>query len=179
MKNLKRIMPILLIAIFSTTTLFAQHRSHQRSDRPERFYKPGSDKFKAMKVGYLTEKLDLSSAEAEKFWPVYNEYAAKKGAVRKLHRAEHKDKTEKAELSDADIEKKLNQRIEKKQKELDIEKAYLAKFKSLLPIKKVAKLYRAEESFKKDLLRRMRDTPPPPKAPKTPKEPKSSAPTSK
>jgi len=165
MKNLKRIIPVVLIAFFSTSTLLAQHHGNKKSDKPERFYKPGSEKFKAMKVGYITNKLNLTSSEAEKFWPVYNEFSAKKTAMHTKFKALRKSTKEKGELTDADIEKKLNERIALKQKDLDIEKEYLAKFKTLLPIKKVAKLYRAEESFKKDLLRRMRDTPPPPAPP--------------
>ena len=42
------------------------------------------------------------------------------------------------------------------QKELDIKEAYHTKFKAILPIQKVAKIYRAEHSFKRDLLKKMR-----------------------
>ena len=30
------------------------------------------DRFKAEKIAYLTDAMDLTSAEAERFWPVYN-----------------------------------------------------------------------------------------------------------
>lgn len=64
-------------------------------------------------------------------------------------------------LSDAEIEKMLNDRIQLKQDELDLEKEYLAKFKTVLPMKKVGELYKAEESFKRELLRKIKNTPSP------------------
>ena len=35
------------------------------------------EKIRAFKTAYLTEQLSLTSSEAEKFWPVYNEYENK------------------------------------------------------------------------------------------------------
>ena len=32
---------------------------------------------KALKTAHITDQLDLTSAEAEKFWPIYNEFDAK------------------------------------------------------------------------------------------------------
>ena len=43
------------------------------------------------------------------------------------------------------------------QKELDLQKEYNSKFKAVLPIKKVAKLYVAEEQFKMELLNKLKD----------------------
>ncbi len=37
------------------------------------------DKFRADKVAFLTTRMDLTPAEAEKFWPVYNEFDSKQG----------------------------------------------------------------------------------------------------
>ena len=32
------------------------------------------EKIKALKIAFITEELNLTSNEAEKFWPVYNKY---------------------------------------------------------------------------------------------------------
>ena len=32
------------------------------------------EKIKTMKIAFITEKLDLSTSEAEKFWPIYNAF---------------------------------------------------------------------------------------------------------
>ncbi len=49
---------------------------------------PNHDKIKAFKTAHITEQLDLSSAEAEKFWPVYNAFDDKLMALRKEGRNE-------------------------------------------------------------------------------------------
>jgi len=40
---------------------------------------------------------------------------------------------------------------------LDLDKKYHAKFKEVLPVKKVAKLYRAEEKWKRVLLNKIKN----------------------
>jgi len=175
----RKIIPIALIAIISTTTAFAQYGKqerqtrHVKQERKSRTHKVDKEKFKSMKIAYMTDKLSLTPAEAQKFWPVYNQYTEKKATIYKEFRKEKKEMTSDKELTDSEVEKIVNQRIVIKQKELDLEKEYLAQFKKVLPIKKVAKLYRAEENFKKDLLRKMRaPTPPtPPSPPSSPTPP--------
>ena len=54
-----------------------------------------------------------------------------------------------SEISDNELEKLLDDMIDFKQKELDVKKRYHEEFKDILPIRKVAKLYHAEEQFKK------------------------------
>ena len=54
-----------------------------------------------------------------------------------------------SEMSDTEVEKLLDSGLEIQQKELDIRKKYLVKFKEVLSIKKVAKLTRIEHEFRK------------------------------
>ena len=44
-----------------------------------------------------------------------------------------------------------------KQKELDLQKEYYNKYTKILSMKKVAQLYQAENQFKKELLRIIKD----------------------
>ncbi|MGE0561706.1 MAG: Spy/CpxP family protein refolding chaperone [Flavobacteriales bacterium] len=164
------VITLLLIGALSVTTVSAQEHKMHKSERTEGAHKPNPEKFKAMKIAYLTDKLSLTPEEAQQFWPIYNEFESKKKAERKEFRDDKKDMGKEIELSDADIEKMLNERIQLKQDELNLEKEYLAKFKMVLPMKKVGELYKAEESFKRDLLRKMR-TPPTPPTPPTPTTP--------
>ena len=48
------------------------------------------EKIEAMKVSFLTQKIDLNSKEAQVFWPLYNDYSDKVQALRKLKRKEQK-----------------------------------------------------------------------------------------
>jgi hypothetical protein len=55
------------------------------------------------------------------------------------------------------VEQLVNDDIANRQKELDLQKEYNEKFKAILPIKKVAKLYAAEEQFKVVLINQLKD----------------------
>ena len=43
-------------------------------------------KIKALKATYITTELDLSSSEAEKFWPIYNAFHKTQDELRKESR---------------------------------------------------------------------------------------------
>ena len=122
---------------------------------------------KAQKIAYISTKLELTSAEAEKFWPVYNASEAEFKLLKKEHRAAMGERKKISEMSDTEVEKLLDTGLEIQQKELEIRKKYLVKFKDILPIKKVAKLTRIEHEFRKRNSpkkgdKRERPMPPPP-----------------
>lgn len=131
---------------------------------------PGGEKreqIEAMKVAFLTRKLNFTPEEAKVFWPVYNQYQDEIEKLRENRRSEMKaNRNEFDSMSDKDVEKIVDGEIAFRQNELDILKKYNPQFKKVLPMKKVAKLYRAEEDFKRELLqkiqeRRERGGPPP------------------
>ena len=104
-------------------------------------------KIKAAHAAYITERLGLSSDEAEKFWPVYREYAQKRQEIRQQFRdAKRSGKNEK-ELLDLDFKVK--------QQELDLEKDYSGKFQKVISPQKVMNLRQAEGDFRKLLLRQI------------------------
>jgi len=122
---------------------------------------------KAEKIAFISTKLELTTKEAEKFWPVYNESEAEFKLLKKEHRAAMGEKKKISEMSDGEVEKLLYTGLEIQQKELEIRKKYLVKFKEVLPIKKVAKLTRIEHEFRKRNFpkkgdKRERPMPPPP-----------------
>jgi len=117
---------------------------------------PKKEKVESMRIGFITQKLDLTPDEAQKFWPVYNEFHKKRDEFRKKKHGEGKNvKPALDSLSNKEIEKLVDDEMAARQKELDLQKEYHAKFKSVLPIKKVAKLYRAEEQFAHHLLNQL------------------------
>ena len=113
----------------------------------------GHERVDVLKVSFITKKLNLTVEEAQIFWPVYNAYDDAMSKLRKERKADLKDfmapgKT----LTDKDYEQFVDNQIIYQQQELDIKKLYHSKFKQVLPMQKVAQLYRAEEQFKKYLL---------------------------
>ena len=131
----------LLTFLFFTTTIIAQER------------RPAKERVDAMKIGFLTERLNLTSEEAKIFWPVYNMYSDELEKLRKSRRENVINAKENLdELSDAELEKNVDNEIIFRQNELEILKKYHPQFKKILPIKKVAKLYKSEDDFKRRLL---------------------------
>jgi len=148
MKLKPALLPAMFIAL--TSVCFAQ-----KTDNPI----PGEakaekmEKLESMKIAFFTEQLNLTPEEATKFWPVYNAYHDEMEKLRKEHREallNAKDNFEK--LSDKDIEKLVDNEVIFRQSELDVLKKYSVQFKQVLPIRKVARLYRAEEQWKKKIL---------------------------
>jgi len=117
------------------------------------------EQIEAMKVAFITRKLELTPAEAQVFWPVYNQFEAEQEALRKRHRQEKMVNSEDdySGLSDADTEKMVDNEIIFRQQELDILKKYHSQFKKVLPIKKVALLYKAQQDFQKELLKKIQE----------------------
>jgi hypothetical protein len=116
------------------------------------------ERIESMKIGFLTDRLNLTPEEAKAFWPVYNQYQNELEKLRKDRRAMLKNAKENSDdLSDAETEKVVDSEIAFRQNELDLVKKYNPQFKKVLPIKKVARLYRAEEEFKMELLNKLRD----------------------
>jgi len=111
------------------------------------------EKLQSMKIAFFTERLDLKPEEAKAFWPVYNAFQDDIEKLRKAHRESLMDaKNNIDKLSDKDIEKLVDNEITFKQNELDVVKKYHGQFKAVLPPRKVAKLYRAEEDWKRKIL---------------------------
>ncbi|TMM28848.1 sensor of ECF-type sigma factor [Polaribacter aestuariivivens] len=120
--------------------------------------KESREKIKALKVSYLTAELQLSSSEAQKFWPIYNVHEEKMDNLRNKWRVDIKNKIKDAGnlegLSEAEA-KKLVLMNEDLGKKMILEKEdFLKKVSKFLPYKKILKLHISEKEFARKLMRR-------------------------
>ncbi len=117
------------------------------------------EKIRALKVAYITDQLQLTPEEAQKFWPVYNEFDEKRHGLEMEIAAPMQDKRpDIALMTDEEVNLFLQQRLVREEQILNLKKEYLAKFKEVLPVKKVFRLYEAEMGFKRMLLERLQDS---------------------
>jgi hypothetical protein len=93
-----------------------------------------AEKIQSLKIAFITQKLQLTAGEAEKFWPVYNEYDNEIRSV---------PKGGDAILTD--------------QKLLDIRKKYMSPFQKVIGPQKLNKLFNAERDFRDILIRRLQN----------------------
>src|SRR5690349_3599719 len=102
------------------------------------FAQQGKDKVEALRVAFISKKLELSTSESEKFWPVYNEYNDKVKAIRKNLRQSYRAKAE--TMTDRDAEELYTLELQSRQAETDVHKLYAEKIKNIIGAKKLAKL---------------------------------------
>jgi len=103
---------------------------------------------------FIEEKLGLSGTEAAQFWEVYNQYEQERKGVRQEVR---KLKASFNALSDADLENAIQRFFTLQEKELQIDKKYFKELKKVLTIRQIAVLYQAENTFKRELLKRIKE----------------------
>ncbi len=139
-------------------TLNAQNAEKKANDQNKK------EKIKAMKVAYISQSINLNSAEAEKFWPLYNEFQDKREAFQKENRKKMKDlKVIGAEnLSEEQADEIINAELQQEQNQLDLKKEYYPKFKNVIGSKKVVGVYRAEKEFNRLLLEKLKGDDPRP-----------------
>ena len=134
--------------ILLTTGLVAQPDGRQRMSKEE---------IATHHVAFLSSKLKLTPEEAQVFWPVFNAYSDELDAIRKERRTNLRTaKKNKESMSDAEILTFLDKDIELRRAEVDVMEKYHGQFKEIITPQKLAKLYHAEEDFKRYLMEMMR-----------------------
>jgi hypothetical protein len=122
-------------------------------------YDERRNEIESYKIAYLTQKMDLTPDEAKVFWPIYKRWQDEQMDLRKERSQKmisYRKIDEIENLSDSEVQALIANELNIKQKALNIEKKYYNLLKSSLPIKVVGKYYRAQETFKKELLTRFR-----------------------
>jgi len=146
--NIKKLLPILLL--FVSFNFYAQGES----------MKEKKEQIKALKVAFFTTELDLTTNEAERFWPIYNTFDDKQFELR-----HQKMKTYMRRMNDGSLdkitEKEANTflaQIEDTEEELFLlRKKFMQNVRTILPAVKIVKLKKAEEDFNRKLLQQYRN----------------------
>ncbi len=114
----------------------------------------GMQRVQAMKVAFITQRMNLTPEEAEKFWPLQNEFEAEQRKIRTQYRPGNNLST----LSDAAIEEAILNLFEMEEQITRLKRNYFNRFKRVVPVRKLAIYYRAETDFNKRLLQSLQQT---------------------
>lgn len=124
--------------------------------------RPGMEKMreriKAERIAFITEKVALTSEEAQKFWPVHNSFTSEIEGIRKelrsirMNRINNLDKLSEKELDDS-----FAKELSLLEKQNNLLKENHNNVRKVLPAAKVALLYDAEKKFKMQLMRKMKE----------------------
>lgn len=146
MKTNKIVLTILLLISIHA---FAQTQMSEKKEQ-----------IKALKVGFITNELSLTTDEAAKFWPIYNAFDDKQFELR-----HQKMRAFKSKMSDEALNKMsekeasaLLAQMESNEDELyQIRKKFMANLQGVLSPMKIIKLKKAEDDFNRKLLQQYRN----------------------
>ena len=136
------------VLLITTSTLFAQTN--------KRF-----EKIKAHKIAFITNQLELTSTEAELFWPVYNKYEKEVHQLEVVNRKKLlksiMDQGGLNGLSEREAQNTLTKLEGLRDAIHNVEKEKYSEIQKTLSAIKVLKLYKAEKDFKKELIKRLKE----------------------
>lgn len=136
---------LLLFCAFTFASSAANAQDNRSHDRRENI--------EAAKVAFLTEKMNLTPEQSQKFWPLYNEYESKRRELMKNYRQSRHQDVE--TLSEQEAQARIDNMFSTREKELALEKEYAVKYQRVLSNKQLINLYRGERQFTKMLLKRL------------------------
>jgi hypothetical protein len=115
-----------------------------------------NEKLTAYKIAFFTQRLDLTPAEAEKFWPVYNDYSARKSKLQidRISMIRYATQNE-ANMSEAELSETADKLARTFVDEASLVATFSNDLKKALPPAKVIRLFQIENQYKQQLLREL------------------------
>jgi hypothetical protein len=127
-------------------SLLASVAYAQDDDLPQARDTKVRDKIDAARVAYITDQLQLTPQEAEKFWPIYREFAHRRREIRQQLKS-----TRNPDPSKTD-QQAVDETFNIKQQELDLEKDYSGRLLKVISAQKLRTLPQAERRFRQVIL---------------------------
>ncbi|MBT8257326.1 MAG: sensor of ECF-type sigma factor [Bacteroidia bacterium] len=132
------ILPVLLLML---TMSWAQPNERAMQER-----------IKAQKVAFITERLDLSPEEAQKFWPIYNAFEDEANSMRQNDLKEVRQAMRRGNLTESEAQRLLDQFMAVEDKLHNAKKKLVKDLGGAIPPQKIIQLKAAEDAFNKKIL---------------------------
>lgn len=113
------------------------------------------ERLKAQKVAFITEQLDLTADEAQKFWPIYNAHEKEMEMLRFNSREKQHGLNIKS-MTEEEARKALTEMVAFENEEHRLKTDLIHNLSTAIPAKKIILLRKAEWEFKKTVLEEMR-----------------------
>ena len=146
--NMKRdIIILIFLAIFPLIQVTAQN--------------PNLEKLNAYKIAFFTRRMNLTSQEAEKFWPVYNEFQDKRNAIQTERQALNRNFNQnELNMTEKELIEAGDKHVSLQVQEASLAQEYHKKFKEILAPAKIIRLYQAENQYRLQLLNELKNNQP-------------------
>lgn len=141
---MKRVILIIVLSAISVAGL-AQKQGANASAK---------SKLEAARIAIITQRLNLSPAQAEKFWPLYNQFAQeRKGLQQQVLQV--REGLDMQNLSEEQSKTIIKAYQEFKQDKLDLENKYASKINDVISARQMVALKKAEDDFRTMILNRL------------------------
>ena len=115
------------------------------------------EKLQSVKIAVLTAEIGLTPTEAQNFWPIYNSVSEEldKAMRSTFHSYMELEKALNENKSDKEVSKCLERYLDALSSQDEIRSDSVEKYRKILPDTKIAKIFVAEEKFRRQQIRRM------------------------
>ncbi|MES2268184.1 MAG: hypothetical protein V4520_15595 [Bacteroidota bacterium] len=148
MNRLFRYIFFLLVFAISSDDVFAQVNNFRRPANVNKAKIVRYPKLQAARNKFISQQLDLTAAEASKFWPLYRQYQEDLTAIKILKKQNNSSTT-------ANGMDQIDKELEYDNQMVIIRKHYRDEFLKILSPAKVSTLYKSEDEFKNELIKTM------------------------
>lgn len=114
------------------------------------------DKIESARIALITERLNLSPEEAQKFWPLYNEYSQERRALQQEY-LKAREQFRAGKMTEEQSEKLLEIGLKLKERELQLDRKYTERMNTVISNRQLIALRQAEIDFRKILLERLKE----------------------
>lgn len=112
------------------------------------------EKIESARIALITERLELTPEQAEKFWPLYREYSEKRRELRQEFIAARQS-VDQHNMTDEESKRLLEKGLELKERQLNIDRTYVDRLNRVISSQQLLQLRKAEDDFRRMLLERL------------------------
>jgi Spy/CpxP family protein refolding chaperone len=152
------VITLMLVAFAATSSALAQNSSSAKKDaaksstaddasklNPNDFFELLRKDIRSQKKQIIAENMDLSDAEAEKFWPVYDQYAAELSRIYDTKLALLNDYADNySSMTGEQAESYIRKRAEVEQSIMQLRLKYMPAFRKVLSGRETALFYQLD-----------------------------------
>jgi len=111
-------------------------------------------KIESARIALITERLELTPEQAEKFWPLYREYTSRREELRKEY-LDARRSVRQENMTEEESKRLLDKGLELKEKQVSLDKVYSERFNNVITSRQLLQLRKAEDDFRQMLLDRI------------------------
>lgn len=115
-------------------------------------------KFEKNKQEFIIKEAELSQKEADSFFPLNSELQKKKLELHRKHQETLKHTKESTDITEAEYKELIDNNIDLKMKEAELDKEYADKFNKVMSPQKLFRAQQAEKTFMQEELRKYRES---------------------